>query len=83
MTLDESSREREPHVGQDAMVRLSRCVDPRWAIRRTQIWFEQRNGWAPPDETMLDEWLSDSVYRCPDDCLVGPTGYCVHGLASW
>jgi hypothetical protein len=31
----------------------------------------------------LADWLADDVCRCPDDCLVAPTGICEHGLASW
>ena len=53
------------------------------AIRRTHEWFDQNSGWSPPDETTLAEWIDDGVCRCPDDCLIGPTECCPHGLASW
>ncbi len=46
-------------------------------------WFERNSGWAPPDHVTLAEWLADGVCRCPDDCLVEPSGCCEHGLASW
>jgi hypothetical protein len=53
------------------------------AVRNAHAWFEVNSGWAPPDEDTLAEWLADGVCRCPDDCLVTPTGWCRHGLASW
>lgn len=53
------------------------------AVRATHLWFEQNSGWAPPDESSLEEWMSDEVCRCPDECLVGLAEWCPHGLASW
>lgn len=53
------------------------------AVDRTYAWFEVNSGWAPPDESELEEWLADGVCRAPDDCLVVPDGWCEHGLASW
>ena len=53
------------------------------AVRRTHAWFERNSGWAPPDLATLDEWMSDGVSRCPDECLVAPAEWCTHGLASW
>lgn len=53
------------------------------AVRNAHRWFEHHSGWAPPDEDTLDEWVADGVCRCPDECLVAPTGWCEHGLASW
>ena len=53
------------------------------AIRNAHVWFEHNSGWAPPDEDELAEWVADGVCRCPDHCLVAPTGHCEHGLASW
>jgi len=53
------------------------------AIRRTHAWFDRNSGWSPPDSDTLDEWMSDGVCRCPDDCLIVPTEQCEHGLASW
>jgi Family of unknown function (DUF5522) len=53
------------------------------AIRRTHSWFERNSGWSPPDDATLAEWMSDGVCRCPDDCLVTPSEWCAHGLASW
>jgi hypothetical protein len=53
------------------------------ALRRTHAWFESNSGWAPPDGGTLDEWMADGLCRCPDDCLVIPTRWCPHGLASW
>ena len=54
-----------------------------WAVRNAHEWFEVNSGWAPPEEDELAEWLADGVCRCPDDCLVAPTGWCEHGLGSW
>jgi Family of unknown function (DUF5522) len=56
---------------------------PAEAIRRTHEWFERHSGWSPPDEATLDEWMSDGVCRCPDECIVEPPQACRHGLASW
>jgi hypothetical protein len=53
------------------------------AVRNAHEWFEANSGWAPPDSDTLAEWLADGVCRCPDECLVTPGGWCVHGLASW
>ncbi|MDQ1377636.1 MAG: hypothetical protein QOE15_1809 [Acidimicrobiaceae bacterium] len=53
------------------------------AVRNAHTWFEDNSGWAPPDEDTLAEWLADDVCRCPDECLVKPSGWCRHGLASW
>ena len=53
------------------------------AIRNAHAWFERTSGWAPPDPDTLAEWVGDGVCRCPDECLVVPTGWCEHGLASW
>jgi hypothetical protein len=53
------------------------------AVRNAYGWFEVNSGWAPPDSDTLAEWLADGVCRCPDECLVTPDGWCVHGLASW
>lgn len=53
------------------------------AIGHTHNWFDQNSGWSPPDDTTIAEWVSDGVCRCPDDCVVGPTEYCSHGLATW
>jgi Family of unknown function (DUF5522) len=53
------------------------------AIRATHAWFERNSGWAPPDPGSLDEWMSDGLCRCPDECVVGPSEPCSHGLASW
>jgi hypothetical protein len=53
------------------------------ALRRTHAWFDSNSGWSPPDPSTLEEWMSDGVCRCPDDCLVAPTEACPHGLASW
>ena len=58
-------------------------VDTAKAVRNAHAWFEVNSGWAPPDPETLDEWLADGVCRCPDECLVGPDGWCGHGLASW
>ena len=57
--------------------------DQRAAIAEAHAWFEHNSGWAPPDEGTLEEWRNDGVCRAPDDCLVTPTGWCEHGLASW
>jgi hypothetical protein len=53
------------------------------AVRNAHLWFEWNSGWAPPDEDTLLEWVADGVCRCPDECLVAPDRWCVHGLASW
>ena len=53
------------------------------AVRNAHAWFERNSGWAPPDVDTLEEWEADGVCRCPDECLVAPTGWCEHGLASW
>jgi hypothetical protein len=53
------------------------------AVRNAHLWFEWNSGWAPPDEDTLREWVADGVCRCPDECLVAPDRWCVHGLASW
>jgi hypothetical protein len=53
------------------------------AVRNALVWFEANSGWAPPDESTLDDWLADGVCRCPDECLVPADGWCEHGLASW
>jgi hypothetical protein len=53
------------------------------AVRNAYVWFESNSGWAPPDEDILAEWVADGVCRCPDDCIVAPTAWCEHGLASW
>jgi hypothetical protein len=55
----------------------------REAVQATHDWFERNSGWAPPDEDTLAEWMTDGVCRCPDECLVAPESWCVHGLASW
>jgi hypothetical protein len=59
------------------------ALDSEGAIRNAHAWFENNSGWAPPDPDTLAEWLADGVCRCPDECLVTPTGWCEHGLASW
>lgn len=66
-------------AGHDRRVQLSAAA----AIANAHAWFELNSGWAPPDEDTLAEWVNDGVCRCPDDCLVAPDGWCVHGLASW
>jgi hypothetical protein len=53
------------------------------AVRNAHVWFESNSGWAPPDEDILAEWVADGVCRCPDECIVAPTAWCEHGLASW
>lgn len=53
------------------------------ALVETHAWFARNSGWAPPDPDTLDEWSTDGVCRCPDDCLVRPDEWCPHGLASW
>jgi hypothetical protein len=53
------------------------------AIRNAHDWFEVNDGWAPPDEDTLADWLADGICRCPDECLVTPKSWCEHGLASW
>lgn len=60
-----------------------RAVDPDGAVRKAHEWFEHNSGWAPPDDETLAEWLADGVCRCPDECLVPPSAWCDHGLASW
>ena len=55
----------------------------RAAIAKAHEWFEVNSGWAPPDEGTLEEWRADGVCRAPDECLVTPSGWCEHGLASW
>ncbi len=52
------------------------------AVANAHAWFEVNSGWAPPDEDELAELIADGVCRCPDECLVGPEGWCSHGLAS-
>lgn len=63
--------------------REDRAMDAADAVRNAHLWFETNSGWAPPDDGTLGEWLADGVCRCPDDCLVAPTAWCEHGLASW
>lgn len=58
-------------------------TNPEEAIAVAISWFEVNSGWAPPDKDELAEWLADGVCRCPDECLVAPSDWCVHGLASW
>jgi hypothetical protein len=58
-------------------------IDAERAVRNAHAWFEVNSGWAPPDADSLDEWAADGVCRCPDECIVAPDGWCVHGLASW
>ena len=58
-------------------------ADAAEAVRNAHSWFESNSGWAPPDEDTLAEWVADGVCRCPDECLVAPTAWCDHGLASW
>jgi hypothetical protein len=53
------------------------------AVRNAHTWFEVNTGWAPPTEDELEEWVADGVCRAPDECMVTPQGWCVHGLASW
>ena len=53
------------------------------AVRAAHEWFEHNSGWAPPDRDTLAEWAADGVCRAPDECLVTPSGWCPHGLASW
>lgn len=53
------------------------------AIANAHEWFDHHSGWAPPDEDTLTEWAEDGVCRAPDDCLVTPSTWCHHGLASW
>jgi hypothetical protein len=62
---------------------VTRPLDAEAAVANAHTWFEHHSGWAPPDEDTLAEWLADGVCRAPDDCLVAPEGWCVHGLASW
>jgi hypothetical protein len=59
------------------------AVNSEDAVRNAHAWFEVNSGWAPPDPDTLDEWAADGVSRAPDDCLVTPSGWCAHGLASW
>ena len=56
---------------------------PAAALRRTHEWFGANSGWAPPDPGTLAEWMADGACRCPDECLVLPSAWCAHGLASW
>lgn len=58
-------------------------ADAEQAIRNAHDWFGLNSGWAPPEVDELAEWLADGVCRCPDDCLVEPSAWCSHGLASW
>lgn len=58
-------------------------IDAATAVQNAHRWFEVNSGWAPPDVDTLGEWLADGVCRCPDECLVAPSSWCVHGLASW
>jgi len=58
-------------------------IDAERAVRNAHVWFEVNSGWAPPDADSLDEWVTDGVCRCPDECIVAPEGWCAHGLASW
>src|SRR3954465_1201700 len=53
------------------------------ALALTHTWFEHNSGWAPPEPETLEDWIADGVCRCPDECMVEPTGRCEHGLASW
>lgn len=53
------------------------------AVANAHVWFERHSGWAPPDVDTLAEWVADGVCRAPDECLVTPTTWCEHGLASW
>ncbi len=53
------------------------------ALATTHTWFEHNSGWAPPEPETLADWVADGVCRCPDECMVDPTGCCPHGLASW
>jgi hypothetical protein len=62
---------------------MTEPLDAAGAIANAHEWFEHNSGWAPPDEGTMEEWLADGVCRAPDDCLVAPTGWCEHGLASW
>ena len=58
-------------------------MTPDQAVANAHEWFEHNSGWAPPDDGTMLEWLADGVCRAPDDCLVAPTAWCEHGLASW
>jgi hypothetical protein len=58
-------------------------VDAAEAVRNTHAWFEVNSGWAPPDPEDLAEWVAEGLCRAPDECLVTPSGWCEHGLASW
>ena len=58
-------------------------MTPADAVANAHEWFHHHSGWAPPDADTLAEWRADGVCRCPDECLVAPDGWCVHGLASW
>ena len=58
-------------------------VDAATAVANAHLFFENASGWAPPDPETLAEWVADGVCRCPDECLVGPSEWCDHGLASW
>jgi hypothetical protein len=59
------------------------AINAAEAVRNALVWFETNSGWAPPDPDTLAEWEADGVCRAPDDCLVTPSGWCAHGLASW
>ena len=74
---------RDPLVALRVPILRAVVLSAAQAIRRTHDWFERNSGWSPPDSATLVEWMSDGVCRCPDDCLVTPTGWCPHGLASW
>jgi hypothetical protein len=53
------------------------------AVDNTMEWLDRNSGWAPPDPDSIEEWISEGVCRCPDECLVDPAVPCPHGLASW
>ena len=65
------------------MLSMTSTAEARQAIVNAHAWFEHHSGWAPPDDDTLAEWRADGVCRAPDECLVSPDGWCVHGLASW
>ena len=67
----------------EVLLEVHEITGAAWAVRNAHEWFEVNSGWAPPEEDELAEWLEDDVCRSPDDCLVRPRGWCVHGLASW
>ena len=58
-------------------------MTPDQAVANAHEWFEHNSGWAPPDDGTMVEWLAAGVCRAPDDCLVAPSAWCEHGLASW